>query len=236
LLQLVLQDARPMGKENARIEFALIFDHVEEDPTGEMSRRHWPNADRTWRYVLHCSETIPTIPFSLENLELHKSYAAQMTAVYIEPEDEAKIRPYLKGETPAADLLSVASVEQLLRTIRNYDQVLRLSPDRRTMVREHQRRLNDPWLTDALKRFYNHRCQVCVHDFEPRYGTAYADTRVVAARGEEPPTSRDVIVLCPNHNAIVGATDARFDRRGLAFEFPNGLVERVTLRDHLLAA
>lgn len=236
LMQLVLEDARRLRKEHQRIEFALIFDHVEEDPTGEISRRHWPSEGRTWRYILHCTETVPTIPFSLERIGLRKNYAGQLTAMYIDPDDEAKIRPLLKGGTRPDELWSVASVDELLRTIRNYDEVLRLTPVRKAHVREHERRLRDPWLSDVLKRFYNHRCQVCVHDFEPRYGTPYADTRVLRVDAEVPPTSRDVIVLCPNHNAIVGATGARFDRRALAFEFPNGLVERVTLRDHLLVA
>jgi hypothetical protein len=234
LLQLVLQDARPMGKEDSRIDFALIFDHVEEDATGEVSRRHWPDAGRTWRYILHCSETIPTIPFSLERLGLSRKYGGQANPAYIEPVDEAKVRPFLKGGTAPAELWNVASVEELLRTIRNYDQVLRLSPIRHSEVREHTRRVPDPWLPDALKRFYNHRCQVCVHDFEPRYGLPYADVRIVERRPGSPPVSRDIVVLCPNHNAIVGATEARFDRRELAFRFPNGLIERVTLRDHLL--
>lgn len=236
LLQLVLEDARRLNKENARIEFALIFDYVEEDPTGEISRKHWPAEGRTWRYILHCTETIPTIPFSLERLGLRKKYAGQSTSMYIDPRDEARIRPLLKGGTRPDDLWSVASVEELLRTIRNYDEVLRLAPVRTTQVREHRRRLRDPWLSDVLKRFYNHRCQVCVHDFEPRYGTPYADTRIVNVQTQQAPISRDVIVLCPNHNAIVGATEAHFDRRALAFEFPNGLVERLTLRDHLLVA
>ena len=34
LLQLVLEDARRLGKEDSRIEFALLFDHVEHDTTG----------------------------------------------------------------------------------------------------------------------------------------------------------------------------------------------------------
>jgi hypothetical protein len=236
LLQLVVQDARPMGKENSRIEFALIFDHIEEDPTGAISQRHWPDADRTWRYIIHCSETIPTIPFSLESLDLTQDYSGQANAVFIRPEDERKIRPYLKGETPAVDLWSVASVDELLRAIRNYDEVLRLSPARTTAVREHRRRTSDPWLPDALKRFYNHRCQICLHDFEPRYGLAYADTRVLpGVEAAETPRSRDLVVVCPNHDAIIGAANASFDRRSLAFEYPNGLVEKVTLRDHLLA-
>lgn len=234
LLQLVLEDARRMDKEDSRIEFALIFDHAERDITGALSRKHWPNAGREWNYILHCSETIPTIPFSLERLGLSQEYGGQGNPVHIEPQDEAKIRSYLKGGTPAVELWSVASVEELLRAIRNYDEVLRLAPVRKTAVREHDRRIPDPWMPDALKRFYDHRCQICTHDFQPRYGVPFADTRVVTADGEAAPISTDVVVLCPNHNAIVGAAGARFDRRQLAFGYPNGLVEKLMLREHLL--
>jgi hypothetical protein len=236
LLQLVLADARPIGKEASRIEFALVFDRVERDPHGVLSRKHWPDAGKTWPYVLHCSETIPTIPFSLENLGLRHDYSGQGNAVYIRPEDEEKIRPYLKGETPAVELWSVASAEELLRAIRNYDQVLRLAPPKTMRVREHQRRATDTWLPDTLKRFYDHRCQVCVHDFEPRYGVPYADTCVVGSGTPRTPTSIDLVVVCPNHNAIVRTTNAVFDRRELAFSYPNGLVEKLILRDHLLRA
>lgn len=235
LLQLVLADARAMGKEDSRIEFALVFEEAEEDVDESISRRHWPDAGRTWKWILRCSETIPTVPFSLENLGLGNDYAGQTNPMYIEPEDEARIRPYLKGGMPVPDILEIASVEELLRTIRNYDRVLQLEPVRTSRVREHERRTPDPWLSDALKRFYHHRCQVCVHDFEPRYGQPYADSIVLSRDTALPPVSPDVIVLCPNHRAIVGATKARFNRRDLAFTYPNGLVERVTLREHLLA-
>jgi hypothetical protein len=235
LLQLVKADAAAHGKENSRVEFALIFDHVEPDPTGSVSRKHWPDAGKTWPYILHCSETIPTVPFSLEKIGLSKDYGGQTNAMYIEPVDECIMRPMLKGGTDPVDLLQVASVEELLRTIRNQDRVTRLAPTRATRVREHDRRYPDTWLTDALKRFYNHKCQICVHDFEPRYGSPFADSVLI----DEPhgaPVSTDILVVCPNHRAIIGATHARFDRRTLLFEFPNGLKERVTLRDHLLVA
>ncbi len=234
LLQLVLDDARPMGKYNSRIEFALVFDHVVPDPTGALSRRHWPAAGKVWPHILQCSETVATIPFSLENLGLSRSYGGQSTATYILPQDEAKIRPYVQGETPAIELWSVASVDSLLRAIRNYDEVLRLSPTRTTQVREHRRRVPDSWLPDALKRFYDHQCQVCGHDFLPRYGVPYADTLVLSNRSDPVPVSRDVVVVCPNHGAIVGAAGARFDRGRMAFEYPNGLVEKLMRRDHLL--
>lgn len=234
LLQLVKQDAVRLDKERSRVEFALIFDHYEADPTGEISRRHWPSAGKTWRYILHCSGTIPTIPFSLESLGLSRSYAGQSNPMYIDPIDEKKIRPYLKGGLPTADLWSVASVDELLTAIRNHDKVLRLSPPRYTTVREHNRQTQDAWMPDALKRLYDHRCQICVHDFEPRYGVPYANTRTIGGEGRSQAVSTDLVVLCPNHNAILGAANATFTRKHLEFRYPNGLVEKLTLRDHLL--
>src|SRR5688500_16297774 len=70
LLQLVKDDARRLGKLERRIEFALVFDRAAPDLTGAISREHWPNAGKTWKYILYCSETEPTIPFSLEALGL----------------------------------------------------------------------------------------------------------------------------------------------------------------------
>jgi hypothetical protein len=236
LLQLVREDAAGLGKLDSRIEFALIFDHVEEDPTGQISREHWPNAGKTWKYILHCSETVPTIPFSLEKLALSKDYGGQTNPYYIEPQDATRIQPYLKGKAQPTELPELAGVRGLLSAIRNYDMVLRLAPIRTSRVKEYERRLSDPWLGDTLKLLYEHRCQVCVHDFKPRYGEPYADTRFIDPldRGGEP-VSRNVLVICPNHNAITRVTNASFDRQLFAWKYPNGLVEKLTLRDHLLS-
>jgi hypothetical protein len=235
LLQLVKQDAERLGRLGRRIEFALVFDSVRPDPTGAESRAHWPNAGKTWKYILVCSETIPTIPFSLEKLPLSRQYGGQTNAQHIDPLDEAIIEPYLKGGTQPEELAKFAGVMPTLHAIRNYDTITRLSPPRVARVREHERRLTDPWLTDALKSLYDHKCQICVHDFKPRYGLPYADTRFLTKpETTEDLVSKNLIVVCPNHRAIIGATSAKFDTAILAFRYPNGLVEKVLLRDHLL--
>ena len=77
LLQLVKSEARDLGKLVSRIEFALVYDHYERDHAGEISRHHWPQANKIWKYILFCSKTIPTVPFSLENLSLSRNYAGQ---------------------------------------------------------------------------------------------------------------------------------------------------------------
>jgi hypothetical protein len=235
LLQLTKDDAEEQNKLKSRIEFALIFDHYERDPDGVISRAHWRKAGKTWKYILYGSETIPTAPFSLELLGLDQSYAGIGNPVTIRPADEVKILPYLTMTAGARFLPSLVNVHDLLRTIKNYDQVVHLAPVRTSLVSEHERRLRNPWLGNALKVLYDHRCQVCTHDFKPRYDVPYADTRLLTpvAEGGEP-VSRNVVVLCPNHNAIVGAARATFDVGTLSFSFPNGLTERLLLRDHLV--
>lgn len=235
LLQLVKADADRLRKLDSRIDFALIFDRVEEDRTGDISRLHWPNAGKVWKYILHCSETVPTVPLSLERLKLNRDYAGQINPMYIEPNDAVVVGAYIKGRGPTSELGARAGVRGLLAAIRNYDTVTRLAPVRLTSVREHGRRLSDPWLGDALKQLYEHRCQICLHDFCPRYGVPFADTRFVTDpdRGGQV-VSHNVVVLCPNHDAIIGAAGATFDWAHMAWLYPNGLIEKLTLRDHLL--
>jgi hypothetical protein len=235
LLQLVKADATSLSKLKSRVEFALIFERAVPDTSGSISREHWPSAGKTWKYILYCSETIPTIPFSLERLGLSKDYSGQTNPIHIESSDEARIRPYLKGGTQPDRLSEVASVQELLSAIRNHDRVVQLAPVQTTRVREHERRVNDPWLSDTLKLYYEHRCQICLHDFKPKYGVPFADTlflRTLEQGGT--PISRNILVVCPNHGAIIGITRPEFDLRALVFRYSNGLVEKVMLRDHFL--
>lgn len=107
LLQLVKDEARKQGKEHARINFALIFDHLERDHDGSISRAHWPAEQRVWDWIVYGSATVPTVPFSLEDLGLSRAYDGQTNPQYIEPADEEKICPYLQwslAETPQPTL------------------------------------------------------------------------------------------------------------------------------------
>jgi hypothetical protein len=233
LLQLVKQDATKLDKEDSRIEFALVFDHSDPDPDGSISRLHWPRAGKTWRHILVCTETIPLLPISLENLPLKGDYAGQTQCVQIDPSDEGIIRAHALQWNP------VAAGEPmyrriLLTAIRNYDQVIRLSPKRVAHISEHDRRISDPWPGDALKTLYRHQCQVCKHSFEPRYGIPHAQTRFITplATGGSL-NSRNRLVVCPNHDAIISVTKPRYDPANFRFDYPNGLVERLVLTDHL---
>src|SRR5260370_37207416 len=98
LLQLVKNNARQSGKLKSRINFALVFDHLERDYDGTISRLHWPNAGREWPWIVVGLATVPTVPFSLEDLPLSKSYEGFYNPGTIERKDEEIILPYIQWD------------------------------------------------------------------------------------------------------------------------------------------
>ncbi len=245
LLQLGSSDARRAGKENSRIEFALIFDRYEEDYSGEISLHYWPAAGRTWQWIMHCGDIIPTLPFSLENLPLARSYAGQTNPLRISDGDAARVMPYILRyeETPAG-------VERIRRVIRetnpsdyglwafigNNDRIVESAPDeiRWETVPERKQIKRNPEIPVILKELYNHTCQVCEQSFEEKYGAAYSETHHIIwlSRGGVD-HSNNLLVVCPDHHRIIHETSPAFDRRELSFKYPNGLRERLRLTNHL---
>ncbi len=247
LLQLGLTDARHAGKESARIEFALIFDRYEEDYDGSISLLHWPDAGKTWPWILHCGDIIPTLPFSLEALPLSQSYAGQTNPLRISDEDAVLIMPYLlrykdiSYETAGRELHRILekanpSEYSLWAFVDNNDRIVESAPDKiiwETIPGRKQIKRN-PEIPVILKELYKFRCQVCEHDFKPRYGSAYSETHHITwlSRGGVD-HSNNLLVVCPNHHRIIHETNPRFDRESLAFVYPNGLQEHLKLTSHL---
>jgi len=266
LLQLVKQEAAQEEKLRSRIDFALVFERLERDYDGTLSRLHWPNENRTWNWIVYGSMTVPTIPFSLENLPLSRRYDGQDNGRRIDPADEALILPYIQwslAERPRPDLQIVPpdtvsdrfKRTEILAALRNHDQLIearqhvRLAAAEDTplyltdpgsddsfvrFLTEETRYRRNPALADTLKSYYHYRCQVCGHDFEPRYGQSLAEGHHIQYLSEGgPDVSPNIIVLCPNHHRVIHATNARFDPQSLAYTYPNGLRERLILPDHL---
>lgn len=81
LLCLVVEDALKLDRLHCRIEWCLVFHNYERDSDGSKSRRYWPHEDRTWSYILNCSEARRVAhPFSLEELGLSQDYSGQDNA------------------------------------------------------------------------------------------------------------------------------------------------------------
>lgn len=247
LLQLVKQDAARLQKLRSRIDFALVFDHLERDYEGKISREHWPAEGRVWDWVVYCSASVPTIPFSLEDLELSHRYEGQSNAQYIDPTDERLVMPYIQWSLasvpePGRQLFGPSSVLQnfgpdlTLTAVFNHDRIAMIHPTLRKRVSVERFERNS-WLAETLKVYYNHRCQVCGLDFQPTYNVGLADTHHIQYLvNGGPDISGNIVVLCPNHHRVVHATEARFDRTELAYHYPNGLCESLVRPDHLKKA
>jgi len=245
LLQLVATDARKRSKENSRVEFALVFDHYQEDHDGLASKYYWPQAGRTWRWILHCSDIIPTVPFSLEKLDLSHDYSGQTNPKHINAEDMVKIAHYILsyekveeiGPKVHSILRESSSKEYTLWSLlNNNDRIVENSPAEVQWVtvpeiKQLKRNLELPCL---LKELYGFKCQVCGFDFKPRYGVPYSETHHVVwmSRGGVD-HSNNIIVVCPNHHRIIHNANPKFDRAELAFVYPNGLRESLQLKSHL---
>jgi hypothetical protein len=243
LLQLVKDEAVRLGKLHSRINFALVFDRIERDYDGTISRLHWPKEERTWQWIVYSSATVPTVPFSLEDLDLSMDYGGQTNPRYIQPRDERLIRPYIQwslAEVPKPDLQLVPASritqefgkQRTLSAIYNHDRIAILHPVSKRIVQVEEFERN-PFLADSLKSYYENRCQVCGQDFLPEYGVAFSETHHIQYLSQGgPDVSGNIVVLCPNHHRIVHATDARFNRQNLTYEYPNGLRESLIQTDH----
>jgi len=247
LLQLVKTEAARLGKLHSRIDFALVFDHLEPDHDGMISRLHWPREKRTWPWIVYGSATVPTIPFSLEDLDLSMDYDGQTNPRYIEPRDERLIKPYIQWSLaqvpkpmlqliPASRVAEEFGPQRTLSAVYNHDRIAILHPVPKKMVSVEEF-VRNQFLADSLKSYYENRCQVCGQDFLPEYGVAFAETHHIQYLSQGgPDVSGNIVVLCPNHHRIVHATAARFNRQSLTYEYPNGLREPLILPDHFAHA
>lgn len=118
LLQLVKKEVEQLGKLKSHVNFALVFERLERDYDGTMSRLYW---DREWPWIVYCRATVPTVAFSLEDLPLSKSYEGQYNTGYIKKQDEEIILPYIQwdlAEMPSTSFAthSCISSTQAIRT------------------------------------------------------------------------------------------------------------------------
>ncbi|HPL68004.1 MAG TPA: HNH endonuclease [Smithellaceae bacterium] len=233
LLQLVKDEARNLGKLNSRIEFALIYSHYEIDHSGEISRRHWPNAGKKWHYILICSETIPVVPFSLERLSLRRSYAGQTNPIAIDREDEKLILPYIWGKRTGYELRDTFGPSLVRDTLLNYDVIAHKQKPHKIIIPEHEEYYRSPFLSESLKALYDHRCQICGMNFRIKYDEPFSETHHVDPLSDGGlDTAGNIVVICPNHHRIIHKTNPCFNRTRLLYKYPNGLEERLVLADH----
>ena len=88
-----------------------------------------------------------------------------------------------------------------------------------------------------LRDHYDGRCQVCEYDPRHAYGhyTCHVHHLIWRSRGGDDDIT-NLVLLCPNHHAIVHRDDAAFDYADLTFSYANGTVEPLRLNQHLQVA
>jgi hypothetical protein len=224
-----------------RIQFAIEFDRIEEDLQDE-SLRIW---GRKWKYILYGNNTVAVIPFDLEDIpSIGTKYSNQTQGVLIAPEDERKILPFIEGarDSDKAIVARNFGEDRLVQTLFNYDSIYEIiSKEEYSQVRERMSKYHtrNPWTAQALKSLYDHKCQICKHDFKPKYNSPYAETHHIdkvsgQEYSKEPlDKAKNIVVLCPNHHRIIEHTNALFIPGKLSFKYPNGLIEPLKLEKHL---
>lgn len=85
-----------------------------------------------------------------------------------------------------------------------------------------------------LKELYDYRCQICGQTIGLPYGVKIAHIHHIDYFSTSMNNNADnIIVVCPNHHAIIHDQNPFFDKKRKAFIFPNGYVETIKLNKHL---
>jgi hypothetical protein len=89
-------------------------------------------------------------------------------------------------------------------------------------------------LVRRLHEMYVGRCQICAFDPVSVYGVNAASAHHIhyLSRGGLD-VSENLVLLCPNHHAVIHGDDAVFDYRLRKFIFNNGRQEPLALNQHL---
>ena len=92
----------------------------------------------------------------------------------------------------------------------------------------------DTSIVNALKKLYKSRCQICGRVCGEEQGVSIAHAHhIVPFSQSQNNNSSNIMILCPNHHAIVHATEAVFDKKDLVYRFPNGAEVKLLLNYHL---
>ena len=92
----------------------------------------------------------------------------------------------------------------------------------------------DRSIGDSLKQLYGFRCQMTGELVGEPYGVTCVEAHHIIPFTESMNNdTSNIIILSPSYHRIVHKAKPRFDHIALAFEFPNGLVEKVKIDKHL---
>jgi predicted HNH restriction endonuclease len=92
----------------------------------------------------------------------------------------------------------------------------------------------DRSICDNLKLFYNYRCQITGENFSEHHGVGIVEAHHIDYFTKSLNNNSDnILVVSPNYHRLIHRLNPTFDRKNLAFIFPNGLTEAIKINSHL---
>ncbi|MDE6536729.1 MAG: hypothetical protein K2M13_01635 [Muribaculaceae bacterium] len=92
----------------------------------------------------------------------------------------------------------------------------------------------DRSIGDTLKKLYEYRCQMTGEQIGEKYGITCVEAHHIIPFTESLNNdTSNIIILSPSYHRIIHQAKPFFNRKQLAYEFPNGLIEKVILDKHL---
>lgn len=89
-------------------------------------------------------------------------------------------------------------------------------------------------IIENLKQLYNCRCQICGEIVGLECGTKVSQAHHIEYFSKSLNNDSDnIVILCPNHHALIHNQNPIFDRQQKKFIFPNGYVAELKLNKHL---
>lgn len=92
----------------------------------------------------------------------------------------------------------------------------------------------DKSIGDTLKRLYDYRCQVTGEKIGDNYSAHVVEAHHIIPFTESLNNdASNIIIVNPTFHRIIHKANPEFDNATLSFKFPNGVVEKLKLTDHL---
>jgi hypothetical protein len=89
-------------------------------------------------------------------------------------------------------------------------------------------------IQSRLKKEYDNHCQICDKKFDDKYGDSVVEAHHIEYFSQsENNDSKNIVLLCPSHHAIIHKLNPKYDKEELAFLYPNGYVDQIKLDKHL---
>lgn len=183
-------------------------------------------------------EFVPKKPIQEHGVTIAQSL---QTFRYLSSADVQLLEEWRKMLTPNIDIPRVVPEMEIEDSYEHGEHVLKnkinielpkISPTRRVeIVSNYQRNRS---IIKNLHERYTGRCQICAFDPISVYGINAACAHHIhyLSRGGLD-SLENLILLCPNHHAVIHGDDAVFDYEKKIFIFSNGRQEPLALNQHL---